>query len=76
MLASEVSYVMSEMTAKAGKASHCGWFLKDCLLKVAKINLSREKGHCRLCSQDELRKDHGLDANSSTAATFLKINLV
>lgn len=58
MLASEVSYVTSETTAKAGKASYRGQFLNNCLLEVAKINLSREKG------QDKRRKDHGLDGNS------------
>lgn len=47
MLASEVSYVMSETNAKDGKASSCGQFLKYCLLEVAKINLSREKDYCR-----------------------------
>lgn len=47
MLAPEVSYVMSETTAKAGKSSYRGQILKDCLQEVAKINLSRGKGHCR-----------------------------
>lgn len=36
MLASEVSYVMSEMTANRGKAAYWGQFLKVCLLEVAK----------------------------------------
>lgn len=37
MLASEVSYVMSETTAKAGEAFYRGQFLGDCSPQVQKL---------------------------------------
>lgn len=69
MLASEARYVMSEMTAKAGKS---------CLLRPVSVrlftsceqHLFRGKRSLFFFPPDKRRTDHRLDGNSQTGGTF------
>lgn len=71
MLASEVSYVMSEMTANRGKAAYWGQFLKVCLLEVAKGVCPEKKVTLSPTMQPRQRqRDHRLGGKSQAAGPF------
>lgn len=73
MLASEVSYVMSEMTAKGGKLLTEASFWKSVYQKLQKAFAQRKRSlSLQLCSQDKGRGDHRLGGKSQAAGTFFE----